>query len=106
MMSSIRPRSITEYLQIVWRRKGTLFLVFAVVLISTFIAVLKLPDVYESRSLILSATDQSTTQSYGGQIAAVTQQINSRSVLEPLVRRHNLYGTRRDLEEAASGLPK
>jgi uncharacterized protein involved in exopolysaccharide biosynthesis len=104
-MSSYRPRTLTEYLQVIWRRKLLFFLVTAVLLISTFIVISRIPDVYQSSASVVVAGKQEDRQVISSRVATITERINSRSFLEPLVERHGLYPetTSRGAIEAAVG---
>src|SRR5215216_4888278 len=104
-MSSYRPRTLTEYLQVIWRRKLLFFLVAAVLLISTFIVIARIPDVYQSSASVVVAGKQEDRQIIASRVATITERINSRSFLEPLVQRHGLYGesTARGTKEASVG---
>jgi polysaccharide biosynthesis transport protein len=90
-MSSYRPRTLTEYLQVIWRRKLLFFLVMSVLLISTFIVINRIPDVYQSSASVVVAGKQEDRQIISSRVATITERINSRSLLEPLVQRHGLY---------------
>ena len=90
-MSSYRPRTLTEYLQVIWRRKALFFLVTAVLLISTFIVIASIPDVYTSSASVVVAGKQEDRQVIASRVATITERINSRSLLEPMVQRHGLY---------------
>lgn len=90
-MSSYRPRSISEYLQVIWRRRLLFFLVAAVLLISTFIVIARMPDVYQSTASVVVAGKQEDRQIVSSRVTTITERINSRSFLEPLIERHGLY---------------
>src|SRR5215216_4523423 len=90
-MSSYRPRTLTEYLQVIWRRKLLFFLVAAVLLISTFIVIARIPDVFQSSASVVVAGKQEDRQVIASRVATITERINSRSFLEPLIERHGLY---------------
>jgi uncharacterized protein involved in exopolysaccharide biosynthesis len=90
-MSSYRPRSFSEYLQVIWRRRLLFFLVASVLLISTFIVIAKMPDVYQSTASVVVAGKQEDRQIVSSRVTTITERINSRSFLEPLLERHGLY---------------
>ena len=90
-MSSYRPRSLSEYLQVIWRRRALFFLVAAVLLISTFIVIARTPDLYQSTASVVVAGKQEDRQIIASRVTTITERITSRSFLEPLIERHNLY---------------
>ena len=90
-MSSYRPRTLPEYLQVIWSRKWLLFLIVAVMLISTFVVINRIPDQYQSTASVVVAGNQEDRQAVSARVATVTERINSRSFLEPLIARYGLY---------------
>jgi uncharacterized protein involved in exopolysaccharide biosynthesis len=60
-------------------------------LISTFLVIRSIPDVYESRATIVVAGRQDDRQAIAARVAAVTERLTSREFLESLIQRHNLY---------------
>ncbi len=108
-MSSYRPRSLSEYLQVIWRRKSLFFLVAAVLLISTFIVIARMPDLYQSTASVVVAGKQEDRQIIASRVTTITERINSRSFLEPLIERHNLYSSavaRGAIESAVNSMRK
>src|SRR5258706_14780188 len=91
-MASFRPRNLTEFSQIIWRRKSLIAFITVVVLAAAFIVVVRIPNAYDSRALVVVSGLQYDMQTSGSLIAAVTEQVTSRSNLESLIRRYNLYG--------------
>src|SRR5262245_8488473 len=97
----IRPRKLSDYLEICWRRKLTLFLMMLVMLIATFIIVRRIPLLYESRAMIIVTTlTLPEGLSEAPSFAAVMQQLTSRGNLATLVRRHKLYPQIKDLDNS------
>lgn len=90
-MGTFRPRSVTEYVQVIWRRKLLVFLVATVLLISTFFVISKIPDVYESRASVVVAAQQDNREAIQSRVAAISERLTSRSFLETVIERHNLY---------------
>ena len=90
-MGSFRPRNFVECLQILARRKLLIAFVATVVLLSALIIVVGMPHYYESRALILVSGAIYDRQANGAQVAAVTEQVTSRSNLETLIERYKLY---------------
>jgi len=91
-MKNIRPRRITEYLEILWQRKMLFVLMSSALLISTFYIVREVPNLYESRaSVVITAptTDERLVQAVPFNL--LTQQLTSRANLEELLEHYNLY---------------
>ena len=91
-MGSLRPRSLNEFFDILWRRKLLILFSASVVLVAALIVVVQIPNVYESRAAIVVSGLQYDMQTSGPLIAAVTEQVSSRSNLESLIQRYALYG--------------
>ncbi|HEX5733584.1 MAG TPA: Wzz/FepE/Etk N-terminal domain-containing protein [Blastocatellia bacterium] len=92
-MSSYRPRSLSEYAQVIWRRRLLFFLIAAILLISTFIVIARMPDLYQSTASVVVAGKQEDRQIIASRVTTITERINSRSFLEPLIERHGLYSS-------------
>lgn len=50
-MTGLRPRTLTEYAGLLWRKKLFILLITAVVLLATWIVIKRVPDIYEARAL-------------------------------------------------------
>lgn len=106
MSVEFRQRSISEYVQMLWRHKLAILLPTLAIGIAVSYVVMKLPSVYESKSslavnppkiaAVQSLTDDDVTQ----RLNAITSEVLSRSSLEPLITRFNLFE-----RERASGVP-
>lgn len=109
-MAIYRTRSIPEYLQVLWRRKLLIFLMASVMLISTLLVIAGIPNVYESRALVVisgqQTDDRQERERNGAHIASMTEQLTSRSTLETFVARHNLYGAATDSDTAIEQMRK
>lgn len=106
-MASLRPRRLTECGALLWRRKLLMLLVAAGMLAATFPLIRRLPNLYESRALILVVGQQlDDAQAGGGQITGVTQQLLSRASLAALVQRYQLNHAPEDTEAAAQRVRK
>src|SRR5262245_17242283 len=106
-MIYIRPRRITEYLEIIWRRKTLFVLMTSALLISTSYIVRRVPNLYESRaSVVITAptTDERLVQAVPFNL--LTQQLTSRANLEQLLERYNLYPDIKDQDRAIKKLEK
>lgn len=108
MSVEFRQRKPSEYIRILQRRKWLVIL--PVIAITTAVAwvVYRLPNIYESTTLIVvrpstlptgvvpSMNEDSLTR----QLTSITQVVTSRSSLEPLVDKYDLYRTERARGEA------
>lgn len=99
MSVQFRQRTPGEYLKILKRRKWLIILPVIAVATAVGYVVYRLPDVYESSTLIVvkpSTLPTSTipTVAEDGltrQLSSITQVVTSRSSLEPLVDKYQLY---------------
>ena len=99
MSVEFRQRKPSEYLKILRRRKW--FIILPTVAIATAVAwvVIKLPDVYQSTTLIVvkpstlptSVVPTNAEDNLTRQLANISQVVTSRSSLEPLVEKYDLY---------------
>jgi polysaccharide chain length determinant protein (PEP-CTERM system associated) len=108
MSVEFRQRKPSEYLKIAWRRKWLIILPAFAVATSVAAVVYRLPDVYLSSTLIVvkpstlptgvvpTATDEN---SLTRQLTSIAQVVTSRSSLEPLVAKYDLYRTERQRGE-------
>ncbi|MFY9587546.1 MAG: Wzz/FepE/Etk N-terminal domain-containing protein, partial [Actinomycetota bacterium] len=99
-MASFRSRTFTEYLQIIWRRKLLIFLLFTGMLISTFLVIERLPNVYESRATVVTSGTVSDRQAVNARVAATTERLTSRAFLEPVVDKYDPYNNRGNIDAA------
>jgi len=103
MSVEFRSRKPGEYARIVWKRKWLIILPVIAVAISVAWVVYRLPDVYESSTLIVvkpSTLPSSALPTMGEdtitrQLSSIAQVVTSRSSLEPLVGKYDLYKTER-----------
>lgn len=106
-MASYRPRGAGECLQILWRQKSLVAIIGGVVLLAATAVVLGIPKFYESRALIVvSGAIFDRQAANGAQVAAVTEQITSRSNLETLIQRYNLYAPVTKMEPTVAQFQK
>src|SRR5216683_383010 len=99
MSIEFRQRSPSEYLKIIRRRKWLLILPIVAVTTAVSWVVLRLPDVYESVTLIVvkpstlpnTVVPSMTEDSLTRQLTSIAQVVTSRSSLEPLVSQYDLY---------------
>ena len=90
-MPSFRPRTFTEYLQLIWRRRLLFLLVFTAMLLATWIIVRRMPDQYQSQASIVVAGSQDDRAATAARVTTTIEKLYSRAFLEPLVERHHLY---------------
>src|SRR4026208_1183457 len=112
MSVQFRQRTPAEYLKILKRRKWLIILPVLAVATAVGYVVYRLPDVYESSTLIVDKpstlpTSTIPTVAEDGltrQLSSITQVVTSRSSLEPLINKYELYGRERQrgmaMEEA------
>lgn len=103
MSVEFRQRKPSEYLKILRRRKWLIIL--PVIAITTAVAwvVVRLPNIYESTTLIVvrpsnlpqGMVPQLSEDTITRQLSAINQVVTSRSSLEPLVERYELYKAER-----------
>lgn len=97
MSVGFRQRTPAEYLRLVWRNKWLIILPTIAVALATAWVVRKLPNIYESTSLLIlkpatiTAVGRMEENALILRINAIHQQVVSRSSLEPLIRRYGLY---------------
>jgi polysaccharide chain length determinant protein (PEP-CTERM system associated) len=99
MSAEFRQRTPAEYLKILRRRKWLIILPVVAVGVAASYVIYKLPDVYKSSTLIVvkastlpqSVIPMSTEEALTRQLASITQVVTSRSSLEPIVQKFQLY---------------
>ena len=103
MSVDFRQRKPAELARMVWRRKWLILLPTAAVAVAVAYVVWRLPNVYESTTLLTvrpasiatSAVAQLSDSDLTLRINNITQEVTSRSSLEPLIQRYNLYARER-----------
>ena len=108
MSAEFRQRKPSEYLKILRQRKWLIILPALAISIAVAWVVYRLPDVYESSTLIVvrpstlptSVVSNSNDDILSRQLASITQVVTSRSELEPLIVKHDLYRNERARGEA------
>lgn len=107
MNVEFRQRTPGEYLKIGWKRKWFIILPAIAIASAVALVVLQLPDLYESSTLIVvkpstlpsSVVPTITEDSLTRQINSIAQVVTSRSSLEPLVQKYDLYKAERQRGE-------
>jgi polysaccharide chain length determinant protein (PEP-CTERM system associated) len=108
MSVEFRQRKPSEYLRILQRRKWLIILPVIAITVAVAWVVYRLPDIYESTTLIVvkpsnlpaGVVPTLTEDTITRQLTAINQVVTSRSSLEPLVEKYQLYKS-----ERARGLP-
>lgn len=107
MSVEFRQRTPGEYARIIWKRKWLILLPTIAIATAVAIVVWRLPDVYESVTLIVvkpssiqtsvvpTVSDDTLTR----QLNNINQVVTSRSSLQPLVERYGLYQQERQRNE-------
>ena len=103
MSVEFRQRKPSEYLKIAWQRKWLIILPAIAIATAVAWVVYRLPDVYESSTLIVvtpstlptSVVPNMTEDTITRQLSSITQVVTSRSSLEPLVTKYQIYQTER-----------
>jgi polysaccharide chain length determinant protein (PEP-CTERM system associated) len=112
MSADFRQRKPSEYLRILQRRKWLLILPAIAITTAVSWVVYRLPDVYESSTLIVvrpstlpkSVVTSDTEDNLTRQLANIAQVVQSRSSLEPLIEKYDLYKTERLRGEPVEGI--
>ncbi|HYP52005.1 MAG TPA: GNVR domain-containing protein, partial [Pyrinomonadaceae bacterium] len=103
MSVEFRQRTPGEYAQILWRRKWHIALPTVAVALAVAYVVWRLPNVYESTTLLTvrpatisaSVAPQLSDNDLSLRINSIGQVVVSRTNLEPLIEKHNLYADER-----------
>ncbi len=103
MSVEFRHRKPIEYGMVAWRRKWLIILPAIAVSAAVVWVVYRLPDIYESSTLIVvkpatlpnTVVPTITEDSLTRQLTSIAQVVTSRSSLEPLVEKYELYRTER-----------
>jgi polysaccharide chain length determinant protein (PEP-CTERM system associated) len=103
MSIEFRQRTPSEYLKIIRRRKWLIILPIIAVTSAVALVVYRLPNIYESVTLIVvrpstlptSVVPTVTEDNLTRQLTSIAQVVTSRSSLEPLVDKYELYKAER-----------
>jgi len=107
MSVEFRQRTPGEYLDIIRRRKWLIILPVIALTAAVSWVVYRLPDLYESTTLIVvrsstlpsGVVPTSTEENITRQLTGISQVVTSRSSLEPLVEKYELYKVERSRGE-------
>jgi polysaccharide chain length determinant protein (PEP-CTERM system associated) len=103
MSVEFRQRTPGELAQMIWRRRWLIALPTAAVAVAVAFVVWRLPNVYESTTLLavrpatigVQGVTQLSDSDLTLRINNITQEVTSRSTLQPLIERFNLYPVER-----------
>jgi polysaccharide chain length determinant protein (PEP-CTERM system associated) len=107
MSVEFRQRTPGEYFKIAWKHKWLIILPAIAVATAVAYVVYRLPDVYESTTLIVvkpstlptNVVPQMSEDNLTRQLQSIAQVVTSRSSLEPLVQKYDLYRVERQRGE-------
>jgi polysaccharide chain length determinant protein (PEP-CTERM system associated) len=108
MSTEFRPRKLSEYARIALKRKWMIILPTIAIGLAIGFVVFRLPDVYESSTLIVvkpstlpnSVVPMITEEALTRELASISQVVTSRSSLQPLIEKYDLYKEERRRGEA------
>jgi polysaccharide chain length determinant protein (PEP-CTERM system associated) len=112
MSVDFRQRTPAELARMVWRRKWLILLPTAAVAVAVAAVVWRLPNVYESTTLLTvrpasiatSTVAQLSDSDLTLRINNITQEVTSRSTLQPLIEQYGLYARERARGESMEEL--
>jgi polysaccharide chain length determinant protein (PEP-CTERM system associated) len=112
MSVEFRQRTPGEYAKIAWKRKWLIILPAIAIATAVSWVVFQLPDLYESSTLIVvkpstlpnSVVPTITEDSLTRQINSIAQVVTSRSSLEPLIEKYDLYKAEKQRGEPMEAL--
>jgi polysaccharide chain length determinant protein (PEP-CTERM system associated) len=107
MSVQFRQRTPGEYARIIWKRKWLIILPMIAIASAVTWVVLRLPDIYESTTLIVVKPSTIPTtivpalseETMTRQLSTISQNVTSRSSLQPLVEKYRLYERERLRDE-------
>jgi polysaccharide chain length determinant protein (PEP-CTERM system associated) len=99
MSVPFRQRTPGEYLAIIWKRKWVILLPAIAIAAAVALVVMRLPNVYESSTLIVvkpSTISEAIVPTMSEdmltrQLTSISQMVTSRSSLQPLIEKYDLY---------------
>src|SRR5262249_24434487 len=106
-MGSLRPRQLTELVNVLWRRKKLIILMSLAMLLATLIVIRRIPNMYESSALIaINLRNDPESMPEMNWFAKLQQEWTSRWKFVTLFHRYNLYPKAQNEEEAIITLQK
>jgi len=108
MSTEFRQRKVSEYARLALKRKWMIILPTLAVGLAIGFVVFRLPDLYESSTLIVvkpstlpnSVVPMMTEETLTRELGSISQVVTSRSSLQPLVEKYDLYKEERRRGEA------
>src|SRR5437016_7862109 len=108
MSTEFRQRKLSEYARIALKRKWMIVLPMLTIGFAIAYVVFRLPDLYESSTLIVvkpstlpnTVVPMITEETLTRELASISQVVTSRSSLQPLVEKYDLYKEERHRGEA------
>lgn len=108
MSAEFRQRKMSQYARIALKRKWMIILPMLAIGLAIGFVVFRLPDIYESSTLIVvkpstlpnSVVPMITKETLTRELASISQVVTSRSSLQPLVEKYDLYKEERRRGEA------
>lgn len=106
-MGSLRPRNLTEFVGILWRRKKLLLLMSLAMLLATLIVIRRIPNMYESSALVvINLRNDQESMPEMNRFAKLQKELTSRETFATLIHKHSLYPQAQDEEESIGVLQK
>lgn len=106
-MGSLRPRRLTEFIGVLWRRKKLFLLMSLAMLLATLIVVRRIPNTYESSALVvINLRNDAESMPEMNRFAKLQQELTSRETFTTLIHKYNLYPKAQNQEEALEALQK
>jgi protein tyrosine kinase modulator len=107
-MATFRVRTPAEYLRLLWQRRFLIAVPFLIVSAALSYAILKLPNIYESRTSVIVDPPKVSTNyvqpvnqiDINSRLQAIQKQVLSRTELQRIINRYGLY---KDMTD--SGIP-
>src|SRR5262249_29696128 len=107
VMGSLRPRQLTEFIGVLWRRKKLFLLMSLAMLLATLIVIRRIPNTYESSAkVVVNLHNDAASIPEMNRFAKLQQELTSRETFTNLIRKHNLYPKAKDEEEAIATIQK
>ncbi|HYP51009.1 MAG TPA: Wzz/FepE/Etk N-terminal domain-containing protein, partial [Pyrinomonadaceae bacterium] len=99
-----RQRSLGELFAMVWRRKLIILLPVVAMTVAVWWVVVQLPSIYESTTLLTirppaisnNVIQPLSDEDVSARLNQITEEIKSRSSLEPMITKYRLFAKERD----------
>ncbi|HWX40494.1 MAG TPA: hypothetical protein VN345_05030 [Blastocatellia bacterium] len=103
-MAGYRPRGFSEYIQMIWRRRLTIFLVLTILFVSALIVISRIPGFYESHASVVVVGPQDD-RSVSSRATSTIERLNSRAFLSSVAEKDDPYPNR-SLDSQIRGLQR